>query len=546
MRFLLCLVAAAALLLPSAVQAARAQATPQDLTIGALGGEPDSVDPNRISFSDEALIVRQVFEPLLRFDSDLIPQPAAAESYEISPDGLVYTFHLRADGFWSDGQPVSAQQFEYSWKRILDPKTAAPSSSLFVDAGIVGAEEFNSGHAPSAAGVGLRALDDQTFEIRLSHPFGPLLNLAALPNAVPLRPDLVESNSTGWAQEAPTYVGNGPFMLSEWVHQHHISMVQNPYYVAHLQWPAPTLTYITLPMDSSPAAAYIAYLNGERDWMLVPDPLVHGVESDPELSQQAHQNTQLATDWVHLNNARPPLDNILVRRALSKAIDRSALIRDVANGIGQAATSVIPPGMPGYQEGLGKDLDFDPVAARALLAEAGYPNGRGFPNLVFSFPMSFGNATRSEFLQAQWKQNLNIEIQLEARENKAFQAAFRDKKVDLTLIGWTADYPDPENWFNGLFGCTGSYNVGNYCNRAFDALVSQADNGVVLEDRLKLYNQAQTLLMQDAPVLPLLVGARLVVIKPYVQMIDGSPLLITGSDDYPGDFFLDMVHMLPH
>jgi len=215
MRRLLYLVAAFALLVPAAVQPAMAQQQQQqDLTINALQGEPDNIDPNRSSFNTEAAVIRQVFQPLLRLDSKLVPQPAAAMSYDVSADGMTYTFHLRPDGRWSDGQPVTAQQFEYSWKRILDPKLAAEYASFFVDAGIVGADDWNSGKVPNADGVGVRALDDQTLEIRLTHPFGPLPDLAALWVVSPLRPDIVEANPTGWTQDPSTYVGNGPFMMS--------------------------------------------------------------------------------------------------------------------------------------------------------------------------------------------------------------------------------------------------------------------------------------------------------------------------------------------
>jgi oligopeptide transport system substrate-binding protein len=231
---------------------------------------------------------------------------------------------------------------------------------------------------------------------------------------------------------------------------------------------------------------------------------------------------------------------------LSKAVDRQALIRDIASGVGMPATSIIPPGMPGYQQGLGQELDFDATGAQALLAEAGYANGANFPQLAFSFSTTSANQRRAEFLQAQWKQNLNINIQLNSMESKAYQAAFKDKNYDLAFGGWGADYPDPQDWFNTLFGCKGGNNKYNYCNPTFDSLVAQADTGTDLGTRVDLYNQAQTQLITDAPVAPLFVRGRAVVIKPYVQMTDGSALSITGQDDYPGDYFLDSVRIAPH
>jgi oligopeptide transport system substrate-binding protein len=545
MRRLFYLFAAFALLVPAAAQPAMAQQQPQDLTINALQGEPDNIDPNRSSFATEAAVIRQVFQPLLRFDSKLTPQPAAASSYDVSADGLTYTFHLRPDGRWSDGQPVTAQQFEYSFKRILDPKLAAEYASFFVDAGIVGADDWNSGKVPNSDGVGVKALDDQTLEIRLTHPFGPLPDLAALWVVSPERPDIVQNNDN-WTQDPSTYIGNGPFMMSEWVHQDHISFVPNPQYVANGQWPVPTLQRLTFLMVTSGEADYAAYINGERDWTLVPDSVVSVAQQDPDLQQQLRQYNELTTFWVHINNSKTPLNDVRVRRALSKAIDRQALIRDIASGVGLPFTSIIPPGMPGYQEGLGQELNFDPSGAQALLAEAGFPNGTGFPNIAFSFATTSANQRRAEFLQAQWKQNLNINIQLNSMESKAYQAAFKDKNYDLAFGGWGADYPDPQDWFGTLFSCKGGNNKYNYCNPSFDSLVTQADTGTDLGTRIDLYNQAQTQLITDAPVAPIFVRGRAVVIKPYVQMTDGTPLSITGQDDYPGDYFLDSVRIAPH
>jgi len=546
MKRLVYLIAALALLVPATVQPAMAQSQAQDLTINALQGEPDNIDPNRSSFNTEAAVIRQVFQPLLRFDARLTPQPAAAMAYDVSPDGLTYTFHLRPDGRWSDGQPVTAANFEYSWKRILDPKIAAEYASFFVDAGIVGADDWNSGKVPTADAVGVRALDDLTLQISLTHPFGPLPDLAALWVTSPLRQDVVDANPTGWTQDPSTYIGNGPFKMTEWVHQDHIAFVPNPYYSANGQWPVPTLQRLTFLMVTNGEADYAAYLNGERDWTLVPDSVVNVVMQDPDLSQQSRQYNELTVFWAHMNNEKPPLNDVRVRRALNKAIDRTALIRDIASGVGVPTTSIIPPGMPGYVEGLGQELNFDPAGGQALLAEAGYPGGAGFPRLTYSFATTSANQRRAEFLQAQWKQNLNIDIQLNSMESKAYQDAFKNKNYELAFGGWGADYPDPQDWFNTNFGCKGGNNKFNYCSPTFDQIVSAADNGTDLSDRVVQYNQAQTLLIQDAPVAPLFVRGRMVIVKPYIQMTDGSPLSITGQDDYPGDYFLDSVRIAPH
>jgi oligopeptide transport system substrate-binding protein len=509
---------------------------PQQITVNALQGEPDQLDPNRSSFATEAAVIRQVFEPLLAFDKSLNPVPAAASSFDVSSDGKTYTFHLKQGAKYSDGVPVKAQDFEYSFKRILDPATAADYASFFADAGIVGAADFNSGKG-SADAVGVKALDDNTLQIQLDGPIGYLPDLVALWVVPPLRQDIIQKAGDSWTQDPTTYIGNGPFKMSEWVHQDHITLVPNSNYVGT----QPTLQKVTYLMVTDGEADYAAYRNNERDWTLVPDADVQAVKSDPTLSQQAVQYTELTTFWLIMNNARTPLDNVNVRKALSMGIDRNALIRDSAAGVGQPATSMIPPGMPGYQPELGKDIDFNPAQAKQLLAEAGYADPSTFPHLQFSYSTTSANQSRAEFIQAQLKQNLGIDIQLNSMESKAYQAAYKDKNYDLAFGGWGADYPDPQDWMGSLFGCNASNNKYNFCDQAFDQASVQGDTGTNPAQRLQAYAQAQQILVNDLPVAPLFYRGRMVVVKPWVQN-----LVITPKDDYPGVSFLPNVSVSQH
>ena len=296
-------------------------------------------------------------------------------------------------------------------------------------------------------------------------------------------------------------------------------------------------------MATNPEEDLAAYRKDERDWALVPDAEINQVLNDPDLARQARQYTELTTFWLQLNNARPPLDNVLVRRALAKGIDRAAMMRDLATGVSRPTTSIIPPGMPGFQEGLGHELGFDPQGGRALLAQAGF--GSVPPKLTFSFAIGGNNLRRAEYLRAQWGDHLGLDVQLSAMDMAGYQQAIATRSYDLALGGWAADYPDPQDWFGMLFGCQGAYNQSAYCNPSFDQLVARADTAIALGDRLPLYNQAQTLLTQDAPVLPLFVRGRLVLVKPWIQSVDGGPLQITAADDYPGSFMLDRAQILP-
>jgi oligopeptide transport system substrate-binding protein len=508
---------------------------PQEITVNALQGEPDNLDPNRSSFATEAAVIRQVFEPLLVFDKDLKPVAGAASSYDVSTDGKTYTFHLRAGAKWSDGQPVTAKDFVYSFKRLLDPATASDYASFFTDAGVVGAADYNAGKGTADA-VGVKATDDNTLVIQLEAPSGYFPNLVALWVVAPVRQDIVEKNP-GWAQDPSTYIGNGAFKMSEWVHQDHITLVPNPNYAGT----KPALQKVTLLMVASAEADYAAYRNNERDWTLVPDADVKAVRADPQLSKEAVEYTELTTFWLVMNDTTKPLDNPLVRKAFAKAIDRDAMIRDVAAGIGQPATSMIPPGMPGYQPDLGKDLNFDAAAAKDLLKQAGFADPTQFPQLHFRFATTTANQSRAEFIQGQLKQNLGINIVLDSMETKAYQAAYKNKDFDLAWTGWGADYPDPQNFMTGLFACSASNNKYNYCNPQFDAAAAKGDTGTDLTARLQAYAEAQQILVTDTPVAPLLYRGRMVLVKPWVQN-----LVITPKDDYPGLSFLTSVSTAQH
>jgi oligopeptide transport system substrate-binding protein len=514
----------------------------QEITVNALQGEPDNLDPNRSSFATEAAVISRVFDPLLTFDKDLKPAPTAASSYDVSQDGKTYTFHLRQGAKYSDGQPVRAQDFEYSFKRILNPDTAADYASFFSDAGIVGAADYNSGKG-SADSVGIKATDDNTLQIQLENPIGYLPDLVALWVVPPLRQDIIQKAGDGWAQDPSTYIGNGAFKMTEWVHQDHITLVPNPNY----NGTQPMLQKVTYLMVTDGEADYAAYRNNERDWTLVPDADAQAVRNDPQLSQQAVEYTELTTFWLSINNAHPPLDNVNVRKALSMGIDRNAMIRDVAAGVGKPATSVIPPGMPGYQADLGKDIDFNPTQAKQLLAQAGFADPTAFPQVHFRYATTTSNQARAEFIQAQLKQNLGISIVLDSMESKAFQAAYKAKDYDLAFSGWGADYPDPQDWMGSLFGCDAGNNKYNYCNQQFDQTSQKGDTSTDQNARLQAYAQAQQMLIQDLPVAPLFYRGRMVIVKPWVHGNgDNNSMVITPMDNYPGVTFLQNIFVTQH
>jgi oligopeptide transport system substrate-binding protein len=209
-------------------------------------------------------------------------------------------------------------------------------------------------------------------------------------------------------------------------------------------------------------------------------------------------------------------------------------------------TGILPPGMPGFDNDLGRDLGFDPAAAKAALAQAGFANGQGWPDVSYSFAASASGLRRAEFLHAQWLANLGIDVRLNGADSETFQQAFDASDYDLAFGGWAADYPDAQDWLTTLFSCQGANNKFSFCNPMLDQVLARADGAFGSDDRLARYRQAQMLLLQAAPIAPLYARGHLALVKPWVQSTDGSPLPISALDDFPGSFFLDRVQILPH
>ena len=297
-------------------------------------------------------------------------------------------------------------------------------------------------------------------------------------------------------------IGNGPFAITEWVHGDHITLGQNAQYSAHANWPKPTLTRATLVMSTSPEADYAAYMKNNRDWTLVPDAHVNPVLNDPNLAGQSRQYNELTTFWVHVNTARAPLSNVTLRRALATAVDRKAFVRDIAGGIGLPMTSIIPPGMPGFQEGLGQELGFDPDDSSEAPGAGRLCQWSGSARSRLQLPRDHRQSAARRVPAGAVEAESRHRHPLSPMDPAAYQQALAAKNYDLAFGGWAADYPDPQDWFNAVFGCKGSYNSSNYCNPGFDQVVARADTATTLSERVLLYNQAQARLIGDTPVLP--------------------------------------------
>jgi len=516
-----------------------------------LGAEPDTIDPNRSNFATSIAVASLVFEGLLGYDKDLQLVPAVAKEVPtaanggISSDGKTYTFRLRSDVKWSDGQPLKAKDFVYAIKRSLDPKLAAPYASSLYD--IQGAEAYNAALGTKAApkeasdtqlaalreAVGVSTSDDTTVVIKLAAPRPSFLQLIALWVAWPVREDIVAKYGDRWT-EPPNYIGNGPFVLTGWVHNERLEFAPN----ANYPGTKPNVEKLVMVQIADANQAYLAYVNGELEATAVPDANVRLVQADQTLSQQTIRYNELVIFGYQFNVKAPPFDSAKVRQALAMAVDRSALIEKVAQGIGKVAYSLVPPGMPGHDPSMGKDFDFNPGKAKQLLAEAGYGDVSKLPKITFTFADTSPNRLRAEFFQGQMKQNLGIDVTVEALDSKTYQQRFNASQFMMVFGGWGADYPDPDNFVPELFKTGSGNNHLSYSNPQVDTQAKLCQSDTDEKKRLSACAEAQKLVVADEPWIFLFYRERFWMLKPYVKGFQ-----VTAKDNLPGNRFYNQVYI---
>jgi oligopeptide transport system substrate-binding protein len=527
------------------------------------GTEPNSYDPTQQTYTYEAGIGREVFETLLKPNAQGTDvQPAAASSFDVSSDGLTYTFHLRSGAKWSDGQPVKAADWVYGYQHLLNPALAAGYVDPFFDSTIKGADGYagvdvaNAGAIDSfLQGLGLAAPDDNTFTITLQHPAAFFKWVVTLWVAEPIRKDIVEKAAGGsfpssdttkpeiWAQKAETIIGQGPFKIQEIAPKDHVTLVPNPNYWGG----APSLQKITEWFIEDANSAYAKYQTGDLDAITVPLANVDTVRSDPKLSKEAKVYPKLTTFWMTFNALKSPLNNPDVRMAFAKSIDRDKLNKQVQHDIQQTILSFIPKGMAGYDDS-NKAQAFDAAAAKALLQKAGVTADQ-----LNKFKLLTRNTTRSKtlngFIVDQWNTNLGLNMQLDVIDSKTVTSRIRKGNFDIYgPDGWGADYPDQQDWFDIFFtNSCGSLNWGCVQKagglKGYDELVQKADTELDQNQRNADYKTAQDQLINEAVVAFLFQDYEYNLIKPYV-----AGLTITAGDDQslPGNFFWHDAYITQH
>ena len=411
---------------------------------------PKSWDPGKNANVEGMHISYNLFEGLMRENEEGELVPGVAERYEISDDETVYTFYLREDAKWSDGEPVTAQDFEYAWKRVCDPATASTYAFIMTPY-IKGAQEYYDGTG-SIDDIAITAVDDHTLKVELNNPCAYFLNLTAFCTYNPIRQDCVEAGD-GWEKDPETCISNGPFKLEEYKSDLHIIMAKNDQY-----WNADTvkLDKVKAVMIKEATTAYQGYQSGEIQCLdSVPSEEIANLKSsDPNFTIEP----RVKNLYFVANYDKDPTSNVKVRKALALAIDRTSLVEQVTKGGEIPATGIVPPSLTLSDGSSFRSLDadgnpqtengIDPSQAlveeaQQLLAEAGYPNGEGFPEIELLYNVDEQNQKIAEAVQEMWKNNLNINVTLRNEDFTTFRKTVFEGNYDLAINSWGGDYADP-------------------------------------------------------------------------------------------------------
>ena len=526
----------------SAAPSGAALAADQVLRID-LGVEPPTLDPNLAQDSTSIAVLNALHRGLVYTDKDLNPAAAVAETWDVSNGGKTITFQLR-DAKYSNGEAIVADDFVFSWKRLIDPRTAAPYSYNMAD--VVGGGELLgiAGDAPAAeidaalAAFGVSAPDPKTFVVNLVKPATYFLSIASLWHGVPMKESWITKPG---ATEAANYVSSGPFILAEWVHNSSIKLTPNP------EWygPKPTLTEIQMSMIEEPAQGQAAYENDELDMFLTPGADIRRVQDDPVLGKEVVSSPQFAIGYYGYNMKGKYTSNLNFRAALSSAIDKAALIETTWGGTGIVANTMIPPGMLGYQEAL-NPYPYDLAKAKEYmdkaLTELGIASTTDIPKLKFILNTGSDHETRVAFMAQAWTEAFGLQFDQVGLEWATFLTARHNLEFDVARNAWGQDYPHPNNFLNDLFRCDGGNNDEGYCNKEFDALIDQAASEPDVAKQEALYKQAETIMITEQPMIPLRFPVTQYTVKPYVTGYIVTP----GDAQLPGDLFYETIQILEH
>jgi ABC-type oligopeptide transport system substrate-binding subunit/class 3 adenylate cyclase len=484
----------------------------QSNNLRLIRGAPYSLDPTMTDHTDSSVAILQLFSGLVESGTAMEVMPDVARSWEISEGGRRYRFYLRDDVQWSDGEKVTSKDFKYAWIRTLDPSSESPNASLLFD--IKGAKAFHTGQTSDPNSLGIKTPDDHTLVVELEGQTAYFLSLLACTATFPIPQHLVSAHSEKWT-EGKNFVSNGPFLLKEWQPGKSMILLRNPDYHGRFRG---SLQELEFTFNVQKTDALESYERGELD--------VLSLENIPpaewDLARRRHAGDYVSspepiTNYVGFDVSRPPFDDPRVRKAFSLATNKVTLSNVVLGGYMFPATGgFIPPGVPGHSSEIG--LGYDPDHARRLLVEAGFPDGKGFP--VVEALARERVRPQSEYLENQWLENLGVEIKWQLLPWREYLERLDDSPSHLFQFGWMADYPDPDSFLR-----TGNIQQRTrWRDKAYEELVEKARRVLEQHQRLKLYKEADRLLVEEVVIIPLTYSWSHLLVKPQIRNFPASSI----------------------
>ena len=487
----------------------------------ATDAEPQSLDPHLVTGVTEHRVLLSLFEGLTNLNQKTLEiEPGAAESWEVSDDGLVYTFKINPNAKWTDGTPVTAHDFVYGWRRHLSPKLGSEYSYMLWC--LKNAQAYNDGKITDFDKVGVKALDDYTLEVTLEYPAPYFLSMQIHYAWFPVLKSNIEKfgaiddRNTKWTH-AGNMVSNGPFELVEWLPDQIIRVRQNGYY-----WDADNVKLDGI--DFYPTGSLLTL---ERLFQSGKAQLIETLMSQ-KVATYRNENPEVlrvepyfGTYFYRFNTTRPPLDDPRVRRALAMSIDYQSICHNVLFGTGIPTTALTPPGLGGYTAKT--SIEYNVEAARRLLAEAGYPNSEGMRTIEILYNESEDHQRVAEAIQDMWKTNLNVKATTTRQEWKVYLNSMTTLNYDVVRSGWIADYPDPINYLE-CFVTGGGNNRTGWSSPKFDSLVNEARYEPDRDSRYNLLQKAEAILLNEAPIAPIYTYTQKFLVAPEVQWPGANPL----------------------
>lgn len=479
------------------------------------GGEPGSLHPALAQGTHESIILDHIYEGLMKRDENNKIVPGMAESYTMSDDGLSYTFTIRDDVKWSNGDAVTAKDFEVAWKYALDPETA--SDYAFQLYYLEGGQAYNEGTG-SADAVGVKAIDEKTLEVKLATPTAYFLELCAFYTYYPVNTALQEEMGSEWSHDGSTFVCNGPFALTAWNHDESVELVKNENYYNK---EAIKLDGIVFYISEDQNTMWQMYENGEIDidFDLPTDVLGQlKAEGNAELATEA----ELSTYFYRFNTTEKPFNNVKIRKALTMAVDRQLLIDEVVQGGQFPAFAIVPEGIADatgdFRQNGGDYFKEDVEEAKKLLEEGLAEEGLDSLEFTILYNTSEAHKKIAEAIQQMWNENLGVNVTL---ENTEFQVKIdREHALDYEVAraGWVGDYVDP-NTFLDIYTSWSTQNDTGWASDAYDELITKAAAEFDVTTRMGYFHDAETMLMEDMPIMPLYYYTKSWMTKPYLTNV---------------------------